>query len=129
MHLRDEPPKHLTLKINRVQVPRPTNYSNLINSSSRVHMLRFTHPRAQFKGGQLHPDLNSKVAHLLIEKCWPEGQPSNLTHTSRSLLEHSLGMKTSRYHLHALPLLCSRAPVFPGRELLYSSGTLTLYGS
>ena len=37
-----------------------------------------------------------KKAHLLILKCWPVGQASNLTHTLGSLLEPSLGMETGR---------------------------------
>lgn len=41
-------------------------------------------------------------------------------------LECSLGMQTDRRHLHALPLLCSRAPLFPRREPLHTSGAAVL---
>ena len=62
-----------------------------------------------------------KEAHLLILKHQPEGQASNLTHTSGSLLEYSPGTETGGCHLCTLPLPCSRAPVSPGRELLHAS--------
>ena len=38
--------------------------------------------------------LKMKEAHLLILKLQPEGQACNLAHTSRILLENSLGMET-----------------------------------
>lgn len=65
--------------------------------------------------------LRFKVKELLILKLWPEEQTSNLKHTYRSLLEDSLGMETSRCFLL---LSCSRAPVSPRAELLYTSGIL-----
>lgn len=71
-------------------------------------------------------ELKVKEAHLLILKHQCEGQTSNVTHTSRSQLEHFVFVhtKTSRYHLHALPLPVSRVPVFHRMELLWVSGGL-----
>lgn len=63
-----------------------------------------------------------KEVYLFILKAQPEGQASNLTHKSRSLLECSLGMATGRCPLHTLPLPCSRGPISPRREILHISG-------
>lgn len=70
------------------------------------------------------PRLKAKGTHLLILGYHPVGQASNLTHKSRSLLKHSLRMVTGSYHICAHPLLSSRVPVSPGRELSHTSGAL-----
>lgn len=70
------------------------------------------------------PRLKVKGTHLLILRHHLVGQASNLTHKSRSLLKHSLRMETGSYHLCAHPLLSSRVPVSPGRELSHTSGAL-----
>lgn len=64
-----------------------------------------------------------KAANLLTLKSQPERQASNLTYTSRNIPEHSPGMDNGWCHLYPLPLLCSRAQVFPGRELQHASST------
>lgn len=60
--------------------------------------------------------LKVKEAHLLLLKCHPKGQASNLTDTTWSLLEYYPGTETGGHHLHALLLPYSG---LPGKELVH----------
>lgn len=57
------------------------------------------------------PRLKVKEAHLLILEPWPEGQASNLTHTSKSLLKHS------RDRGWQVPSLCCPFAVFQSTSI------------
>lgn len=66
--------------------------------------------------------LKVKETHLLILKCQPQGQASNLIYTSGSLLEPSLRVKASRCPPCALSLVCFIEPVSFRRKILHASG-------
>lgn len=57
-------------------------------------------------------------------KCHSEKQTSDLTHTFRSLLEHSLEVGNGRYHLCTFTLTHFRTPGSLGREFLHASCAL-----
>lgn len=104
------------------QAPKTYNFENEQGSHPTIHKIIAiwevvqTHlPQGAAQRQPVTPRLKVKEAHLLILKHQPEGQACNLPHTSRSLLEHSLG--PGWHHLCTLPLPCSKAPVSPRREL------------
>lgn len=132
MHLRDKPtpaappprhqPKHLILKTNRPHILRPTGQHQsgrkLLNGLHNLDSSTQGPAQRQPKATQL--ELNPD--HLLTLKPWPKGQASNLTHTSRSLLKHSLGMENGRHHL-TLSLCCApEHQYFPKERRLHVPG-------
>ena len=81
-------------------------------------------PKDPAQREQIAPRLEVKEANLLILKFQLQGQASNLTHTSKSLTQHTPGMKTATVHLGTLPLFCSSSPVSPKNESIYLFGAL-----
>lgn len=79
-------------------------------------MLGHTCPRAQLRGSLIASRHKVKEVDLLILQCQPVRQASNLTHVSRSLLEHSLGGDRQ--------VLCPLLYRAPGRKILFVSGAL-----
>lgn len=67
-----------------------------------------------------------KEAHLLIVKPWPERQPSNLTHSSRSLLEYSPEIETGSWapFFHC-PFATLQSTSISWKRALYVCGTLS----
>lgn len=106
---------HLTLKTNRAHVSEIHKAVGVWETVLKGPLV-LPVPRPS-SGAADCPGLKVKQAHLLILKCWSEEQASNLTHTSRSVLEHSPGTENDGRHLHSLPSLCSRALVSTGEEL------------